>query len=57
MKKHFAVREGEKPTARSARGREAFLVAATWLLPTELRRVRKAKALVATVQARQRLAR
>jgi hypothetical protein len=39
------VREGENSTARGARGREDFRVAATWILPTELRRVRKRKVL------------
>ena len=48
----YPAREGEKSTAAGGGKREIFRVAATWLLPTELRRVRKAKALVATVQTK-----
>jgi len=40
-----AVREGEKPTARSARRREVFRVAATWVLSTEFRRTRAGETL------------
>jgi len=45
FEKHFAVREGEKSTARGARKREIFRVAATWVLPTEIRRARERKTL------------
>jgi hypothetical protein len=41
----YPAREGEKSTAAGGGKREIFRVATTWLLPTELRRVRERKSL------------